>query len=803
LVSQLESADRKQIVGPPQATSFYEAATSWTGLPVPLERTDPLIGTTLQDTYVVSHILGEGGMGRVYEARHTRLPNKRFAIKVLHSDLAMNSDLQVRFQREAETAASVEHASVVGTYDIGRTPQGWQYMVCEHLTGLDLHTHIDRAGPLRDVTVIHIGKKLCEAVEAAHAKGVIHRDLKPHNVFLVGDFSLGVPERPNLKVLDFGLSRFVDRDSQLTKTGVIMGTPGYMSPEQAHSSETDHRTDIYGVGAILYAAATGRAPFVEDTPQMTVLAVMSREPERPRVLEPTISEGLEVVIQRAMAKDPAQRYANLREMFNALAALERSLALGSLRPPRSSEHGSAEEESRGARLKLSFWALLAFALLTMSGMGAIAGLLALRGTTVDPTTTELALLGALCAMWAFPASMAIRRVRQHVWVNSAKVVSWLQTLRAPVVAGLCAYGLAAFLTRFADELLARPALGSLFGRDPGIAYRGYSIALPLVGMVSALGMYLHRRWWQGRGRLRRWLVGPVLGLGTTLLCVALMRQTLEMRAHARPAPSASHPFDLPAPPANTAAEPAPSPVPVPEVPAPEEPSAKLEPGENDPAQSNDTAQALAPRAALVAAVAEGADGLRVLSEQYPRDPAVLKALVLAFASKSETLIEAMESTRRLLLVAPEKQADADLRYIVSRAANDRGKASELAFVVMSQHMGKAGADLLYELMLRRPELETRAKIALESLRGSSQVSPALAIAYDLRFALSCASRVSLLPRAREYGDERSAQVLASLIRRPPGCRKTRRNPCRSRCSQQFFEFSAAIREIRSHSARKN
>ena len=215
-----------------------------------------------------------------------------------------------------------------------------------------------------------------------------------------------------------------------------------------------------------------------------------------------------------------------------------------------------------------------------------------------------------------------------------------------------------------------------------------------------------------------------------------------------------------------------------------------------------TDQQLAPSAALVAAVAEGADGLRVLSEQYPRDPAVLKALVLAFASKSETLIEAMEATRRLLLVAPEKQADSDLRYIVSRAANDRGKASELAFVVMSQHMGKAGADLLYDLMLRRPELETRAKIALESLRGSSQFSPALAIAYDLRFALSCASRVSLLPRAREYGDERSAQVLGNLIRRPVGCRKTRRNPCRSRCSEQFYEFSDAIRQIRAHAARK-
>ncbi len=812
-MSQLESADRKQIVGPPQAASFYEEATSWTGLPVPLERQDPLIGTTLQDTYVVSRILGEGGMGRVYEARHTRLPNKRFAIKVLHSDLAMNSDLQVRFQREAETAASVEHPSVVGTYDIGRTPQGWQYMVCEHLTGLDLHTHIDRAGPLRDQTVIHIGKKLCEAVAAAHDKGVIHRDLKPHNVFLVGDFALGVPERPNLKVLDFGLSRFVDRDSQLTKTGVIMGTPGYMSPEQAHSRDTDHRTDIYGVGAILYAACTGRAPFVEETPQMTVLAVMSREPERPRALEPTVSEGLEVVIQRAMAKDPGHRYASLREMFNALAALERSLALGSLRPPPASEHGSAEEESRGARLKLSFWALFAFALLVLSGIGAVAGLLALNGTTVDPTTTELALLAALAATLAFPASMAIRRVRQHVWVNSAKVVSWLQTLRTPVVTGLFVYGLAAFLTRFADEQLARPGM-SLFGRAPGVAYRGYSIVLPLVGLVSAVGMYLHRRWWSGRGRLRRWLAGPLLGLGTSLLCVAMLYQTLQVRAAHPPSRNA----DVAAAAAPIAARSGPAePVPAAAAPSAAAEAAAPEPPAA-PATDGDTAetagataegspgaadQQLAPSAALVAAVAAGADGLRVLSEQYPRDPAVLKALVLAFASKSETLIEAMEATRRLLLVAPEKQTDADLRYIVSRAANDRGKASELAFVVMSQHMGKAGADLLYDLMLRRPELETRAKIALESLRGSSQVSPALAIAYDLRFALSCASRVSLLPRAREYGDERSAQVLASLIRRPQGCRKTRRNPCRSRCSQQFYEFSDAIREIRARSARKH
>ncbi|HKO90512.1 MAG TPA: hypothetical protein VJU61_05135, partial [Polyangiaceae bacterium] len=296
-------------------------------------------------------------------------------------------------------------------------------------------------------------------------------------------------------------------------------------------------------------------------------------------------------------------------------------------------------------------------------------------------------------------------------------------------------------------------------------------------------------------------------LATLLVSVSSLHRTLELRAKAAPATNiAARPGATPLP-ATSVPSVAPNPELEPAASAAqddsEDPSTDAPlpkpglPGEADPLQQQ------APREALVKAVAEGADGLRVLSEQYPRDPAVLKALVQSFASRSETLLEAMETTRRLLLIAPEKQADADLRYIISRAASAKGKASELAFVVMSQHMGKAGADLLYDMMLRRPELETRAKIALESLRGSSLFSPALAIAYDLRFAPSCASRLGLLPRARELGDERSAQVLASLIRRPAGCRKTRRNPCRSRCGNEFYEFSETIRQIRARPPAKD
>ncbi len=785
MVSQVESAgsDPKMNAGVPEDVTFYEAATSWSGLPLPKEPADPLIGVTLHDTYVVSRIMGEGGMGRIYEARHNRLPNKRFAIKVLHADLAMNSDLQLRFQREAETAASIEHPSVVGTYDIGRTAQGWQYMVCEHLTGLDLHTHIDRMGPLPQSTVAHIGKRLCEAVEAAHTQGVIHRDLKPHNVFLVGDFSAGVPERPHLKVLDFGLSRFIDRDSQLTKTGVIMGTPGYMSPEQAHGRQTDHRTDIYGVGAILYALATGRAPFAEDTPQMTVLAVMSREPERPRVLQPSISEGLEVIVQRAMAKEPHQRYANLRELYSALASLEQHATPS--QPPRPlSEPSSAEEAGRGARLRLASWALFAFAMLVTASIGAVAGMLSLQGTIVDPTTTELVLLGALAAMSAFPGVMAIRRVRRHVWANSAKVVDWLERVRPPVIAALCAYGLAAFVTRFGDELLGRSSLGGLLGRAPGVAYRGYSIALPLVGLLAALAAAAHQRWWRPRRLIRRWVFGPLLGAGTALGASALLYAALTHRA-ALDAPASTIGGTTAAVTEVAGSQP----------PTPEHAVPNLAPPASRTPTIDSERKQIAPNESLVAAVAEGADGLRVLSEQYPRDPAVLRALVLAFASKTETLLEAVETTRRLLSIAPEAQEDANLRFIVSRAADQKGKAAEVAFVVMSQHMGKAGADLLYDLMLRRPELETRAKIALESLRQSSQFSPALAIAYDLRLAPSCASRLVLLPRAEEFGDERSASQLLALSRRPAGCKRTSRRPCRARCGNESGAFVSTARKI--------
>jgi hypothetical protein len=284
--------------------------------------------------------------------------------------------------------------------------------------------------------------------------------------------------------------------------------------------------------------------------------------------------------------------------------------------------------------------------------------------------------------------------------------------------------------------------------------------------------------------------GPLLAVVTTLVSLVLVFVALNQRALIRPpmvaAPASVAPASV-APGTGTASSVTSA--------APAEGAPNVRAAPPAPPSSPETYAPFAPEGELVGAVAEGADGLRVLSERYPRDPKVLRALMLAFASKSDTLIEAIEATRRLLIVAPDERDDTDVRYIVSRAAVDRGKAAELAFVVMSQHMDKTGADLLYSLMLQRPELETRAKIALEASRRASQFSPALAIAYDLRFAPTCASRVGLLPRAQEFGDDRSAQQLILMSRRPPDCKKTKTRLCLSRCPDESRAFADTVRKI--------
>jgi hypothetical protein len=729
---------------------------------------------------------------------------------VLHAELALNADLQARFQREAETAASIDHPGVVGIYDVGRTPQGWQYIVCEHLSGMELHRYIKQQGHLSQTTVVHIGRQLCDALDAAHEKTVIHRDLKPHNVFLVGDFSRGVPERPRVKVLDFGLSRFMGGDSQLTKTGVIMGTPGYMAPEQAHGRHADHRTDVYGVGAILYASATGRPPFVEETPQRTVLAVMSREPDRPRLVEPSVSEALEIVIQRAMAKEPLLRYRDLKEMSRALSGLETGPALSMLPPsvPRAERGPLHADDGHASRLRFVLVVLALFALAVGGVWSAAMGLLALRGPARPLTATELVLVTAVTVLSGFPIVLILRRLRRNVWPNSARVVDWLHNLRAPLIAALCAYGVAAFVVRFADEVLGSFGSSALFGTGGGVAYRGYSVVLPLIALIAALAAVAQRRWWTPRKAVRRWLFGTGLTALVTIVSGLLLYATLQLRATSLAGAPVATPVSGPLtatptpaiePRAEAASEPAPGATQAAIVtPAASASPPALEANAVAPASDVPAPPVLAERAseqALAEASRAGRDALRALAERYPRDPEVLKALFLSLASKTDTLDESLQHAKRMLEVAPALSLDREVRFIVTRATERGGKTAELAFDVLSSSMGYTGADLLYDLMLRRPELETRTKQALREARKQNHVSPALAMAFDLRFAPSCAARLTLLPRAAEVGDDRSINVLSSLASKPQGCRRTRYRPCRPRCDAESGQFWQTVNRI--------
>jgi serine/threonine protein kinase len=275
---------------------------------------DPLLGQVLAGSYEVLRVIGEGGMGKVYEARHSRLHNKRFAVKVLHGELARQPEVVTRFQREAEAASVLTHPNVVGVFDVNVSQDGAPYIVAELLEGEEFGDYLDRVGKLPVPEAVRVVRQVCRALGAAHAQGIVHRDVKPENVFLVGQGGM-------VKVLDFGISKVGDSQG-LTQTGTVMGTPDYMAPEQARGDRVDARADVYALGAILYRALTGRKPFQGLDPMAVLTAVLTEEPPRPSTIESGIPLALELIVQRAMSKNPAERYQSMDDLDRELAAFD-------------------------------------------------------------------------------------------------------------------------------------------------------------------------------------------------------------------------------------------------------------------------------------------------------------------------------------------------------------------------------------------------------------------------------------------------------------------------------------------------
>jgi hypothetical protein len=278
------------------------------------------IGSVIQDTYEITELLGRGGMGAVWAARHLRLPDKRVAIKLLLGE-NLQPELFARFQREAEVTSRLGHPNIVGVLDFNTLPTGAPYIVLEFLKGESLATRLQR-GPLSLQQTLEITRQIGSALDAAHRAEIVHRDLKPDNVFLVPVDVDGV-SRDQAKVLDFGISKMRGNVAVQTQESAMLGTPQYMSPEQANgkNSEVDRRSDVWALGAIIYEMLTGQCAFAGDTlPQVLVKIVVNPSPSLRGVagVPPHVVDA----VDRALAKEPGERFPDVRRLITALSGAE-------------------------------------------------------------------------------------------------------------------------------------------------------------------------------------------------------------------------------------------------------------------------------------------------------------------------------------------------------------------------------------------------------------------------------------------------------------------------------------------------
>jgi len=302
---------------------------------------DPLIGQVVADRFRVVSQLGVGGMGTVYEAEHCFI-KKRVALKLLRPEITSSPDALTRFQREALAASTIGHENIVTIDDFGRLADGQVYLTMEYLDGFPLNQVI-RADVMPVEQILEVMLQTCHGLAAAHAKGIIHRDMKPENIFLVD-------QGRKVKILDFGIAKVTRgdaNDTNLTKTGAIFGTPNYMAPEQALGKKVDHRADVYAMGIILYELLAGVVPFRSDSFLAILTQHVTKPPRPPSELANgrNVPRELEQIALKAISKEPDARYQDMGQIVGALlearatllgdAPLDSQLRLSRIRPPAS------------------------------------------------------------------------------------------------------------------------------------------------------------------------------------------------------------------------------------------------------------------------------------------------------------------------------------------------------------------------------------------------------------------------------------------------------------------------------------
>jgi serine/threonine protein kinase len=288
-----------------------------------------MLGKVVDGKYGVREVIGEGGMGAVYEAEHLVL-GRMVALKVLNPANSTRPEAVSRFRHEARVAGSIGHPNICEIYDVGNLEGGTPYLVMERLFGDTLADRINKEGALPFMDVLETAVQVLSGLVAAHRKGVIHRDIKPENVFL----SVRPGRETIVKLLDFGISKAgsIDADLHLTRTGMVMGTPYYMAPEQARGDKIDHRVDLYATGIILYESLTGRRPYTAPNYNALLMQILSGTPRSMLEIRPAIPAAFEPIVARAMAKQAADRFQTAAEFLEVVQKLREELARTAVRP---------------------------------------------------------------------------------------------------------------------------------------------------------------------------------------------------------------------------------------------------------------------------------------------------------------------------------------------------------------------------------------------------------------------------------------------------------------------------------------